>query len=110
MSTGRRKIELDVNKLLDLIEQHPVLWKLDSSLHKNANFRNRAWKTISAEMGVDLNSVKKKWKNLQDTYRQKKKKKPSGTGAESDKPQDWDYFGAMDRMLATYVADPHQYI
>ncbi|XP_044018729.1 uncharacterized protein LOC122859320 [Aphidius gifuensis] len=57
-------------KLIEAIKQHPVLYisEVKGSAIKLQEFRQKVWKRIADELGLDPCWVRSKWKNLRDTY------------------------------------------
>ncbi|NP_001135905.1 uncharacterized protein LOC100216457 isoform X1 [Nasonia vitripennis] len=66
-SPDSHKISL---KIIEAIKQHPVLYisEVKATNFKVQEFRQKVWKRISDELGLDPGWVKLKWKNLRDTY------------------------------------------
>ncbi|XP_076298976.1 uncharacterized protein LOC143218007 [Lasioglossum baleicum] len=67
MPPDSHKISL---KIIEAIKQHPVLYSADvkGSSVKLQEFRQKVWKRISDELGLDPTWVRLRWKNLRDTY------------------------------------------
>ncbi|XP_076377956.1 uncharacterized protein LOC117226944 [Megalopta genalis] len=67
MPPDSHKISL---KIIEAIKQHPVLYNADvkGSSVKLQEFRQKVWKRISDELGLDPTWVRLRWKNLRDTY------------------------------------------
>ncbi|XP_053970857.1 uncharacterized protein LOC128872312 isoform X2 [Hylaeus volcanicus] len=67
MPPDSHKISL---KIIDAIKQHPVLYSAEvkGSSIKLQEFRQKVWKRISDELGLDPTWVRLRWKNLRDTY------------------------------------------
>ncbi|XP_051160617.1 bromodomain-containing protein DDB_G0280777-like [Leptopilina boulardi] len=67
MPPDTHKISL---KVIEAVKQHPVLYisEVKSSILKLQEFRQKVWKRISDELGLDPTWVKLRWKNLRDTY------------------------------------------
>ncbi|XP_014217001.1 uncharacterized protein LOC106645623 [Copidosoma floridanum] len=59
-----------VLNLIRVIKQHPILYisEVKGNVVKPQEFRQKVWKRISNELGLDISWVKQKWKNLRDTY------------------------------------------
>ncbi|XP_066595616.1 uncharacterized protein [Prorops nasuta] len=57
-------------KIIEAIKQHPVLYvtEVRGPPIKIQEFKQRVWKRISDELGLDPAWVRLKWKNLRDTY------------------------------------------
>ncbi|XP_032670917.1 FAD-dependent oxidoreductase domain-containing protein 1-like [Odontomachus brunneus] len=57
-------------KIIEAIKQHPVLYSTEvrGPSIKLQDFRQKVWKRISDELGLDPTWVRLKWKNLRDTY------------------------------------------
>ncbi|EFN87833.1 uncharacterized protein LOC105192415 [Harpegnathos saltator] len=67
MPPDSHKISL---KIIEAIKQHPVLYSAEvrGPAIKLQEFRQKVWKRISDELGLDPTWVRLKWKNLRDTY------------------------------------------
>lgn len=67
MPPDSHKISL---KIIEAIKQHPVLYITDVKgiTIKLQEFRQKVWKRISDELGLDPGWVRLRWKNLRDTY------------------------------------------
>lgn len=67
MPPDSHKISL---KIIEAIKQHPVLYSAEvkGSSVKLQEFRQKVWKRISDELGLDPTWVRLRWKNLRDTY------------------------------------------
>ncbi|CAD6225783.1 GSCOCG00005724001-RA-CDS [Cotesia congregata] len=67
MPPDAHKISL---KIIEAIRQHPVLYISDvkGTAIKLQEFRQKVWKRISDELGLDASWVRLRWKNLRDTY------------------------------------------
>ncbi|XP_008548199.1 uncharacterized protein LOC103571717 [Microplitis demolitor] len=67
MPPDAHKISL---KIIEAIKQHPVLYISDvkGTAIKLQEFRQKVWKRISDELGLDASWVRLRWKNLRDTY------------------------------------------
>ncbi|XP_011500711.1 PREDICTED: uncharacterized protein LOC105364483 [Ceratosolen solmsi marchali] len=79
-SPDSHKISL---KIIEAIKLHPVLYisEVKGNAIKLQEFKQKVWKRISDELGLDPVWVKLKWKNLRDTYcriLKYKKKSPKG--------------------------------
>lgn len=57
-------------KIIEAIKQHPVLYctEVIGLSVKLQEFKQKVWKRISDELGLDPTWVRLKWKNLRDTY------------------------------------------
>lgn len=57
-------------KIIEAIKQHPVLYctEVIGLSVKLQEFKQKVWKRISDELGLDPMWVRLKWKNLRDTY------------------------------------------
>ncbi|XP_012528867.1 uncharacterized protein LOC105832458 [Monomorium pharaonis] len=56
--------------IIEVIKQHPVLYctEVKGMPVKLQEFKQKVWKRISNELGLDPTWVRVKWKNLRDTY------------------------------------------
>lgn len=60
--------EVDEEKIIKLIKSKDVLWNLSNINYKNNKFKAKEWEDISNEMNMPIDVIKKKWRNLRDTY------------------------------------------
>ncbi|KAI4483338.1 hypothetical protein M0802_013490 [Mischocyttarus mexicanus] len=67
MPPDSHKISL---KIIEAIKQHPVLYssEVKGSSIRLQEFKQKVWKRISDELGLDPSWVRLRWKNLRDTY------------------------------------------
>ncbi|KAJ8675184.1 hypothetical protein QAD02_010970 [Eretmocerus hayati] len=75
-------------KIIEAVKQHPVLYisEVTGEAIRIQEFRQKVWKRISDELGLDSAWVKLRWKNLRDTYsRQLKVKGKSSAGSKKKK-------------------------
>lgn len=78
-------------KLIELVKENPILYDKQHKDFKNFIKRDKLWKHISKELGVDEKKTKSRWKTLRDTYRAewaKRNKMPSG----SNSSKTWKFF------------------
>ncbi|KAJ6648032.1 hypothetical protein Bhyg_03257, partial [Pseudolycoriella hygida] len=69
-------------QLIMEVESHPILYDKRHNDHKSRPKVDRAWAEIASVMNEDEEFVRKKWKNLKDTFRTKfrdMKLQPSGS-------------------------------
>ncbi|XP_055849564.1 uncharacterized protein LOC129914374 [Episyrphus balteatus] len=55
-------------KLIQLVRKCPILYDLSHEDYKNTKKKERVWAGIAAELKEGTDDVKKRWKNLRDTY------------------------------------------
>ncbi|XP_015173654.1 PREDICTED: uncharacterized protein LOC107064957 isoform X3 [Polistes dominula] len=67
MPPDTHKISL---KIIEAIKQHPVLYssEVKGSSIKLQEFKQKVWKRIADELGLDPSWLRLRWKNLRDTY------------------------------------------
>ncbi|XP_037728705.1 uncharacterized protein LOC119557675 isoform X2 [Drosophila subpulchrella] len=92
-------------RLIQAVEERPVLWDLVHKEHFDAVFMKRTWEEIALVMGKDYNSCKLAWKSLRDSlkYHNKVRKQKSGSarGDLLEKPSgkecaEWEFAPYMD--------------
>ncbi|XP_031350513.1 uncharacterized protein LOC116176175 [Photinus pyralis] len=72
----------DCLQLIDLYEQHPVLWDAKHPFHYSKNKKIDAWDSIAQNLNKELNGIKQKMTSLLGSFRAQKSKgkKTIGTG------------------------------
>ncbi|XP_030755522.1 uncharacterized protein LOC115881932 [Sitophilus oryzae] len=55
-------------ELIECVKAHPILYDRRNEDYKNSNKRDKVWRSIGEELGQNANLLKKKWKNLRDSY------------------------------------------
>ncbi|XP_037728699.1 uncharacterized protein LOC119559709 isoform X2 [Drosophila subpulchrella] len=92
-------------RLIQAVEERPVLWDLVHKKHFDAVFMKRTWEEIALVMDKDYNSCKLAWKSLRDSlkYHNKVRKQKSGSagGDLLEKPSgkecaEWEFAPYMD--------------
>ncbi|XP_014361404.2 transcription factor Adf-1 [Papilio machaon] len=61
-----------IKALIDVVRNYPEIYAVGHLDYKNAYKKEMAWKKIKEKMGMDVRTLKIKWKNLRDTYRKHK--------------------------------------
>ena len=108
--------------LIELIKSHPAIWNKTCKDYKDSVIRSNAWANVGANLKATfeedelkatnlyaLNGIKGHWKNLQDTYRNKKKKSKGKSGAGLDEvlePKEWEFFEALRFLDQSGKFDP----
>ncbi|XP_055853269.1 uncharacterized protein LOC129916992 [Episyrphus balteatus] len=70
----RKKIEMDDDKLIELVRRNPSLYELDHSNYGSGVSRAKTWKAIGAELKRHPLFCKKRWGNIRDNYKKAMKK------------------------------------
>nr|CAH0100524.1 unnamed protein product [Daphnia galeata] len=107
-----RKIWLitTTERFIQSVEKHPVLYDVTMSNYKNNVSQATARAVIGREFSIGPDDVKKKWKQLKDTYRIEKKRlneeDPSGSGLDGSKraKKCWTYYDQMGFLSKVYDA------
>ncbi|CAH2251599.1 uncharacterized protein LOC120635071 [Pararge aegeria] len=95
--------EYDVDFLISLIEEHPVLWDTSNEDYKNKFFKQEAWKKVCKSLFPNFeekennektklgNSVIQRWRGIKDTFNkyEKKLKDASRSGSGSKKIKEY---------------------
>ena len=108
--------------LIELIKSHPAIWNKTCKDYKDSVIRNNAWANVGANLKATfeadelkvtnldtIKGIKGHWKNLQDTYRNKKKKSRGKSGAGLDEvlePKEWEFFEALRFLDQSGKFDP----
>ncbi|XP_073683798.1 uncharacterized protein [Garra rufa] len=89
---------MDAELLLFLVSENKELYDKNHSEYKNTKRKEVLWQGIADKMGVDVEEVKAKWKNLRDTYTRKKRLEQDGSrsGRAAKKKKQWKYMRVMD--------------
>ncbi|XP_015372800.1 PREDICTED: transcription factor Adf-1-like [Diuraphis noxia] len=90
-------------QLIVEVEKRPVLYDKSLGTYKNATYREEIWKEVANELkNDDVNTVKKRWRSLRDTFikMHKSQKQPSGSGG--GKKSKWSYYSQM-TFLIPYI-------
>ncbi|KAJ8707388.1 hypothetical protein PYW08_010640 [Mythimna loreyi] len=78
----RRTIDVDMNKLIDLVRVREIIWNRSLKGHHNWYKLDESWKEIAQELDCTRDEARLKWKYLRDQAR-KEVRKPMGS--------DWEY-------------------
>ncbi|KAK2876770.1 hypothetical protein Q8A67_020866 [Cirrhinus molitorella] len=91
-------VKMDAELLLFLVSENKELYDKNHSEYKNTKRKEVLWQGIADKMGVDVEEVKAKWKNLRDTYTRKKRLEQDGSrsGRAAKKKKQWKYMRVMD--------------
>nr|XP_021335940.1 uncharacterized protein si:ch211-207i20.3 isoform X1 [Danio rerio] len=91
-------VKMDAELLLFLVSENKELFDKNHSEYKNTKRKEALWQGIADKMGVDVEEVKAKWKNLRDTYTRKKRLEQDGSrsGRAAKKKKQWKYMRVMD--------------
>ncbi|XP_056626613.1 uncharacterized protein si:ch211-207i20.3 [Triplophysa dalaica] len=89
---------MDAELLLFLVSENKELFDKNHSEYKNIKRKEILWQGIADKIGVDVEDVKAKWKNLRDTYTRKKRMEQavSRGGRGAKKSKQWRYMRVMD--------------
>ncbi|XP_051969046.1 uncharacterized protein si:ch211-207i20.3 isoform X1 [Xyrauchen texanus] len=91
-------VNMDAELLLFLVSENKELYDKNHYDYKNTKRKEMLWQGIADKMGVDVEEVKAKWKNLRDTYTRKKRMEQDmmRSGRAVKKKKQWKYMGVMD--------------
>ncbi|CAM4707750.1 hypothetical protein PO909_013105 [Leuciscus waleckii] len=91
-------VKMDAELLLFLVSENKELFDKNHNEYKNTKRKEVLWQGIADKMGVDVEEVKAKWKNLRDTYTRKKRLEQDGSrsGRAAKKKKQWKYMRVMD--------------
>ncbi|PSN38145.1 hypothetical protein C0J52_23787 [Blattella germanica] len=96
---------MDCEKLIHLIQERKYLWDQKKPQYHMRNVQMKLWKEVATEMKEPVEEIKKRWRNLRDSFRRELKKKnyesKSGSGRESSNT--WAFFNQM-----TFLTDTMQ--
>ncbi|VVC88926.1 uncharacterized protein LOC126970093 [Leptidea sinapis] len=74
LMSKRRTIDVDMNKLIDLVKVREIIWNRQLKGHHNWYKLDEAWKEVSLELGVTRDEARLKWKYLRDQARKEVRK------------------------------------
>ncbi|XP_045467019.1 transcription factor Adf-1-like [Harmonia axyridis] len=63
-----RTPRIEMQKIIELVRKHPILYDLSHEDYKNIRKKDKIWDEIGKEICEDGEAVKKKWRNLRDSY------------------------------------------
>lgn len=87
---------MDIEKFIDFVKGQPVLYDYTHSSYKDNRAKNRKWKEIAQNLGVTIDVVKGKWKNLRDCYGRYLKSQNTTTGQAAGKYKFWQWSKQME--------------
>ncbi|XP_072945854.1 uncharacterized protein [Epargyreus clarus] len=73
----RRTIDVDMNKLIDLVQARDIIWNRQLKGHHNWYKLDESWKEIAQELDVTRDEARLKWKYLRDQARKEVRKQGS---------------------------------
>ncbi|CAH0403537.1 unnamed protein product [Chilo suppressalis] len=85
----RRTIDVDMNKLIDLVRAREIIWNRQLKGHHNWYKLDESWKEIAQELGVTRDEARLKWKYLRDQARKEVRKDDS----------EWEYLPKMQFLI-----------
>uniref|UniRef100_A0A672F4F0 MADF domain-containing protein n=1 Tax=Salarias fasciatus TaxID=181472 RepID=A0A672F4F0_SALFA len=81
-------------RLIFAVSAHPELYDVTCPFYSIRTKKERAWMSISQNVGMPMERCKSKWKNLRDTYT-RERKKVSRCGAAARTAKRWKYLGIL---------------
>lgn len=85
-------------RLIEIIENKPVLWDLRTKAYRNRNLKDAAFEEIGGLFKTCGNEIARKFHNLRSQFNEQKRKiktKTSGQGADANFRTSWEYFNAL---------------
>ncbi|XP_032524760.1 uncharacterized protein LOC116775866 [Danaus plexippus] len=73
----RRTIDVDMDKLIELVQAREIIWNRQLKGHHNWYKLDESWKEISQQLGVTRDEARLKWKYLRDQARKECRKQVS---------------------------------
>ncbi|XP_077388877.1 uncharacterized protein LOC144026165 [Festucalex cinctus] len=67
------------SKIIAAVSEHPELYDTSCCEYRDIAKRNLAWITVSKEVGLSVETSRRKWKGLRDTYLKQRKKEQGKT-------------------------------
>ncbi|XP_060861708.1 uncharacterized protein LOC132938721 [Metopolophium dirhodum] len=72
---------MDDEKLIEVVRNYPVIYKLSDKNYKDNCIKDNVWKEISQSIGKNVNDCKTRWRTIRDSYKKNLKKRRLGTGS-----------------------------
>ncbi|XP_013148983.1 PREDICTED: uncharacterized protein LOC106111436 [Papilio polytes] len=88
----RRTIDVDMNKLIDLVRPMDLIWNRQLKGHHNWYKLDESWKEIAKELGVTRDEARLKWKYLRDQARKEVRKPDS----------EWEYLPKLQFLTSQF--------
>ncbi|KAH8390027.1 hypothetical protein KR200_005652 [Drosophila serrata] len=88
----------NIIKLIELYENHSVLWDVSSGDYKNKHKKQNAYREIAEALGKSDDEIKTKIHNLRTQFLQevrRVKQKKSGQGTSDNYTSKWEFFDAL---------------
>ncbi|KAL1516119.1 hypothetical protein ABEB36_000040 [Hypothenemus hampei] len=83
-------------KLIEIVKRYPILYDLSHGDYKNVRKKDKVWEKIGAEINESGDEVKKKWKNLRDSYIRNLKSNKTKTGQAAKVGKKWQWSDQME--------------
>ncbi|XP_047035253.1 uncharacterized protein LOC124641256 [Helicoverpa zea] len=81
--------EVETERIINEIRGYPELYLMGHPDYKNSYKKEVAWRKIEGSTGLDVKSLKAKWKNLRDTYKKYKQSQLTFSGQAAKKYANW---------------------
>ncbi|KAL1490223.1 hypothetical protein ABEB36_012953 [Hypothenemus hampei] len=83
-------------KLIEIVKRYPILYDLSHGDYKNVRKKDKVWEKIGAEINESGDEVKKKWKNLRDSYIRNLKSNKTKTDQAAKVSKKWQWSDQME--------------
>lgn len=75
--TKKRSLQMDTNKLIDLVREREIIWNRQHKRHHHWQRLDTCWKEIAEILNVSHDEARIKWKYIRDTARKECRKPDS---------------------------------
>ncbi|CAB3252896.1 unnamed protein product [Arctia plantaginis] len=85
----------DIEIFLNSIRNYPELYAVGHADYKNAYKKEVAWRKVQEKIGINVKTMKTKWRNLRDTYKKYKQSQQTSSGQAAKKLANWQWADQM---------------
>uniref|UniRef100_A0A6P7GZI3 Uncharacterized protein LOC114344940 n=1 Tax=Diabrotica virgifera virgifera TaxID=50390 RepID=A0A6P7GZI3_DIAVI len=85
-----------MEKFIELVRQYPIIYNLSHEEYKNIRKKDKVWSKIGEEIGENSDELKKKWRNLRDTYAKYIRTSKTKTGQAVNSTKKWIWADQME--------------
>ncbi|XP_072399867.1 uncharacterized protein [Diabrotica undecimpunctata] len=96
------KINMNDEKLIELVRQNNALYDFENKKYSDNSFKDNIWSAIAKELDATGSACKARWYQLRDQWRKSKKNKITKSGQASQQIKKWRYDIEMS-FLEPYV-------
>ncbi|XP_050503569.1 uncharacterized protein LOC126882637 [Diabrotica virgifera virgifera] len=78
-----------MERIIELVRKYPILYDLSHEDYKNVRKKDKIWTRIGEEIGENGDEIKKKWRNMRDTYAKYIRTNKTRTGQAASDKKKW---------------------